>query len=42
MLKLVMSNGLGTSGVLLEREKRMGVASVWEELEVEFLTEVIS
>ena len=34
MHKLVISNGLGTSGALL-------VASVWEELEVEFITEVI-
>ena len=31
VLKLVISNGLGTSGALLEREERLGMASAWED-----------
>ena len=40
MLKLVIIHGLGKSGAWLEKGYRVGVASVREELEVEFMTVV--
>ena len=40
MVKLVISNGAREIYILLEGGERIGVASVREELEAEFLTRV--